>query len=235
MNRTSKSFAAFIILTVAISTLSLLMVKPATAQSMAKPPIPHFSLKFVDASHDVPPSYSTNPYTGENITHAGYHVDNRTIQITIVNSNFALSSGRLCFLYYTVQIKGHNVQNWTNLFPYIPNSPSGLLPQSNTDYTVISESVQSLPTNVQLDLRVQCLLVNQTIGFEIIGTSDWSNTQTITIPEGSVSTSPNPTSTSTQNPTPTVPEFSSWVIPLLLTLMLAVAGLLVYRKKHKDN
>ena len=31
-------------------------------------------------------------------------------------------------------------------------------------------------------------------------------------------------------PTPTVPEFSSWIIPLLVITMLATAGLLVYRK-----
>jgi N-acetylneuraminic acid mutarotase len=36
-------------------------------------------------------------------------------------------------------------------------------------------------------------------------------------------------------PTPTVPEFPLWTIPLLLTIMLATAGLLVYHKKHKPN
>jgi parallel beta-helix repeat protein len=48
---------------------------------------------------------------------------------------------------------------------------------------------------------------------------------------------PYPTPTLTQNPTPTptVPEFPSWTIPLLLTLMLASAGLLVYHKKHKHS
>jgi hypothetical protein len=45
----------------------------------------------------------------------------------------------------------------------------------------------------------------------------------------SPSSSPNPT------PTPSVPEFSSWTIPLLLSLILATAGLLVYHKKHKHN
>jgi hypothetical protein len=38
---------------------------------------------------------------------------------------------------------------------------------------------------------------------------------------------PNPTQT------PTVPELQTWAIPLLLGLMLATAGLLVYHKKHK--
>lgn len=70
-------------------------------------------------------------------------------------------------------------------------------------------------------------------------TSNWSNIETINLADNSVSistsASPNPTPTLTQNstPTPTVPEVSSWAIPLLLTIMLASAGLLVYYKKHK--
>jgi hypothetical protein len=42
-----------------------------------------------------------------------------------------------------------------------------------------------------------------------------------------------PTVSLSAAPTPTVPEFSSWTIPLLLTIMVALAGLLVYHKKHK--
>jgi hypothetical protein len=53
-------------------------------------------------------------------------------------------------------------------------------------------------------------------------TSGWSNTQTVTISETS------PTST------PTVPEFSSWTILLLVTVMVTVAGLSIYFKKHKQ-
>jgi parallel beta-helix repeat protein len=34
-------------------------------------------------------------------------------------------------------------------------------------------------------------------------------------------------------PTPAVSEFSSWTIPLLVSMMLVAAGLLVYHKKHK--
>ena len=39
----------------------------------------------------------------------------------------------------------------------------------------------------------------------------------------------------TPKPTPTVPELQSWTIPLLLSLMLVSAGLLVYHKKHKKT
>jgi parallel beta-helix repeat protein len=45
----------------------------------------------------------------------------------------------------------------------------------------------------------------------------------------SPSPSPNPT------PTPTVPEFPLWTISLMLGLIVATAGLLVYQKKHKTT
>jgi hypothetical protein len=50
---------------------------------------------------------------------------------------------------------------------------------------------------------------------------------------------PSPTATGTPIPTDILPQLPlfqslpSWAIPLLLTIMLAVAGLLVYHKKHK--
>jgi N-acetylneuraminic acid mutarotase len=47
------------------------------------------------------------------------------------------------------------------------------------------------------------------------------------VPDASASASP--------NPTPSLLEFPSWTIPLLLTVMLATAGLLVYHKKHKTK
>jgi hypothetical protein len=93
----------------------------------------------------------------------------------------------------------------------------------------------NIPYGIAVDFQVQALIgyVHRypIINSEIFnGTeSDWSNTQTITIPETSSSTSPNPT------PTPNVPEFSSLTILLLLSIMLATAGLLVYHKKHKHQ
>jgi hypothetical protein len=217
MVRIGKIVALFLTSFIVMSFLILLTVNTAKAQTTPKPPAPEFTTKYIDASYDVPPSYSINPYTGENVTQSGHYVDNRTVQITIINSNFAQSIGKLCFMYYNVQIKGHGVENWTDLFSYVPNSPSGLLPQSDNQFTIISHSVQSLPSNVPLDFRVQRFLINQTSGFDVIGTSDWSETQTITIPA-------NPTSS---NPSPTVPE-----IPFVTVLsLLAVIPLITILAK----
>jgi nitrous oxidase accessory protein len=47
--------------------------------------------------------------------------------------------------------------------------------------------------------------------------------------------SPSPIPSASLTPSPSIPEFLSWTIPLLLILMLATAGLLVYHKKHKRS
>lgn len=44
-----------------------------------------------------------------------------------------------------------------------------------------------------------------------------------------------PTPMPTPSPSPTVPEFSLWILPLLLSILAATAGLMVYHKKHKHN
>jgi hypothetical protein len=47
---------------------------------------------------------------------------------------------------------------------------------------------------------------------------------------------PSPTNfgpTSSPTPSPSIPEFQSWTLLLLLSIIVATAGLLVYFKKHK--
>ena len=46
-------------------------------------------------------------------------------------------------------------------------------------------------------------------------------------------TDESPTSSTNPTPTPTVPEFTSLTIPMLLTIIVASAGLLVYHKKQR--
>ncbi len=69
-----------------ILILSTLIVESALAQSIPKPSVPEFILKFVAYPYDVPPKYETNPYTGKNeMTQAGYHVENKSIEVIIKN------------------------------------------------------------------------------------------------------------------------------------------------------
>ncbi|MCL2359969.1 hypothetical protein, partial [Candidatus Bathycorpusculum sp.] len=42
--------------------------------ALQKPAIPEFTLRFVDNSYDVPPTFSKDPFTGKNeMTQEGYH------------------------------------------------------------------------------------------------------------------------------------------------------------------
>lgn len=77
-----KSFALVLILILTVS--SIIMVKSAFS-SITKPSVPEFTVKLVDSSYDVPTSYSIDPYTGQNVTHAGSHVESRTLDVKIKN------------------------------------------------------------------------------------------------------------------------------------------------------
>ena len=69
--------------------------------------------------------------------------------------------------------------------------------------------------------------------------SDYSGMETYVIDENNVDHYPQAQqinfSALAPTPTPTVPEFSSWTILLLLSIILSTVGLLVYHKKHKHN
>jgi hypothetical protein len=227
-----KSFALVLILILAVS--SLMMVKPSFA-SITKPSVPGFTLKFVDSSYDVPTTYSIDPYTEANVTHPSYHVDNRTIEVTIKNQPFVSYYHANSFnisLYYNVRMKGHYAQNWTDLYFLEDEHPI----QSNSDYTVISYSlggayslIGELPAGAQVDFQVEAMEgyfsriynPNATDPLEMFPwgftgeESGWSNTQTVTISTSGASPSPSsspastptssPSSMPSQNPTATQP------------------------------
>ena len=259
----------------AISSLSLLTVKPASAQSIPKPSVPTFTVQYIIYTSYLAPTSTINPYTGQNETTSyGGQVDNQTIEFTIKNQPFTPftdSSGNYIGLYYNFRFKGHYGDEWTfypfNVFHNLVTNQSQVqtthsygpftggpfvyYSASNSDTTVLSIELTTLtnyPTGTQIpngslvDFQVQAQIGHiddipsgMLAGdfYKFIGkSSDWNNTQTISINYNSNSTvsttSPNPTST------PTVPEFQLWTIPLLL-IIIEVAGLLVYHKKHKHN
>jgi hypothetical protein len=141
-------------------------------------------------------------------------------------------------------MKGHYAQNWTNLYaiedvPVASGSQYTLLLYSVRHYSnapdayVLGDIETQFPAGAQVDFQVEAMigychriLQGDVAPWYFTGEeSGWSNTQTITIP---ASVSPSPTSTP-------VPEFPSLTILLLLTIMVATAGLLVYHKKHKRS
>lgn len=182
----SKGFKLVLILILAAS--SLIMIKPAFAQSIPTPSVPQFTVQYVVYTSYIAPTYTTNPYTGQNETlTSGGQVNNQTIEFTIKNQPFTSytdSSGNYIGLYYNFEVKGHFTDTWTQ-YPFAPtgqntwqstwrysngiatpqaqNMGSPEYPASNSEYTYSSVSVQffslqSVPANSQVDFQVQALI-----------------------------------------------------------------------------
>ena len=81
-----------------------------------KPAVPEFTLSFVDNSYDVPTTSSTDPYTGQVVTHQGYHVQQADLVMTIKNQPLVYQYNGS--FYYNINLKGHYAQwdEWSEWF-----------------------------------------------------------------------------------------------------------------------
>ena len=246
----------------AVLTLSsLVMVGSVFAQSIPTPSIPEFTVELVDSSYDVPTTYSIDPFTGENVTHEGYHVESRTIEVKIKNHPFtpyeiqdsAGNSWTINF-YFNIRIKGHFSEDWIELY-----RPSDGYPyQSDSDYTIFSydwggdadtilgTKMMRIPAGSQVDFQVEAMIgyvhrdgsISMWAPWVFEGeTSGWSNTQTITIGE-TQTPSPEPTTSTSPTPLPhEVPQPTELEVILGVVFMLVIIGgslgLLLYLIKRK--
>jgi hypothetical protein len=144
-------------------------------------------------------------------------------------------------LYYGFRFKDHNATsaNWHDdpMYYFFGISSYGTYYKASvSDYTVVSFPSDNYPLKYTLnsgriDLQVIALIGNEIPTNEQNGRvyafdgviSGWSDVQTVTIP----------ISSSSPTASPTVPEFTSWAIPLLLSLTAVFAGLLVYFRIRK--
>lgn len=203
------------------------------AQTIPKPSVPEFTLKYADHSYDVPPTSTSsfNPYNNQTTTttEPGYHVENLTIDITIRNQPIPSTiDGNKSYLLFEIRYKGHygNGTDWTYPFGTFYSCPT----QSDSDYTVISLATSynygvntespllDLQNGDKIDFQIMAILAygyNYSMSavvplysydYESVATSDWSSTQTITIGEPTVTSDVGRTSTptSTDTPTPTL-------------------------------
>ncbi len=214
MGSSSKCFALLLVTIIAISSLSLVMIKSVNAK-IAKPSVPEFTLKFIDTAYD-----------------------SRAIELTIKNQPFVSynDNSQIISLYYNVHFKDHYSGNWIALYYCGDPFPT----PSNSDYTKLKYSLElasssgssyyllvyrentgyndiiaEIPFDTQIDFRVQAM-EGYFSPWNFMGeTSSWSNTQTISI--SSIANSLNPT------PTPAVPELS-WltILPLFVVLLIAI-------------
>jgi hypothetical protein len=179
MQTISKTSALMLILFIALSSLTVLALQPANAQSIPTPSVPQFTVQFVNASYGIT---TTNPYTGQNQTQ---QISNSSIQITITNqNNYALLNFAGDYhIFYGVRMSPHFESDWRVLdgLSYLPSSPgtpnayyiTDLSFQSIGNYTVITFPVtptdsedsaynvgalSAIPYNGQIDFQVEALV-----------------------------------------------------------------------------
>ena len=103
MDNMSKTFALMFILVMAFSSLNLIAVKPANAQSTPISSVPRFTVRFVNASN----------------TH------NYLIEISIKSQPFAYSNNDTLYQeYFNIRVKQHSAQIWTEIYPIINGTGS---------------------------------------------------------------------------------------------------------------
>jgi hypothetical protein len=187
MDSTNKFFSLLLVAILAVS--SLIMVESAFAQTQTpypvpipKPSVPEFSVKFIDLSYTTPTTYSIDPNTGQNVTHFGSYIANKTIEVTIKNQPFApifipyydTGRGWHISMHYNIRVKAHHEENWTNLYlrediSYLSeNVPSKSVSEytflSYNSYQPISENTYIMggkkidfPPGSQVDFQVEAL------------------------------------------------------------------------------
>ena len=188
-----------------------------------KPSVPEYTLVLVDSSYDVPTTYSIDPYTGENVTHHGYHVEDKKIGMKIKNQPFTSyyddSLGQTVGFYYNVRFKGSFSEEWTELYRASDGYPHQW---SDSDYTVITflsetgKTIEStgfsktFPDGVQVDYQVEAMIgyVHRDASkafapWVFTGEkSGWSETLTVTVPISTQLPTITPSPTAIPEPTP---------------------------------
>ena len=143
-----KVAGLFPVLIIILSISLLLMAKPIVAPvTMPDNPsaAPQISVKIYNKTWYHPPSYSTNPYTGETtMIHGEFTTQEGTIVITIKNRSFTPyidENGNYIHVYYTIieTADPSKTQQIGVIVPWYKCSPSFIMDQTlDSDSTVIT-------------------------------------------------------------------------------------------------
>lgn len=168
------------------------------------PAAPEFTVKF---GGNFPAYYSSTVPT------ANFTIKNQPLPAYTLD-------GKKISLYYYIRGKEHLNNSWV-YGSFVNGSDS-----NSTFYSMLIISGREGPPNPhtsgQFDFQVAAQIASFTADNVFAGqTSDWSNTQTITIPASASST-------------PTVPELQASTIPLVL-IIIVVSSLLIYFNKHRQT
>ena len=125
MDKIGKTLAIFLTLIIAMSCLTILMVKPVNAQTPSTtllpiPTTPDFTIVITNSSYSVPVTYSIDSSTGQEVANNSYYsgyVDALNVTLTIRNQPLALTtkSDLENGFKYFIDAKPHNSANWTQL------------------------------------------------------------------------------------------------------------------------
>lgn len=222
--------------------------------SLPKPLVPDFTLKMDTQPYDVPPEYATDQFTGANLTiHEGYHVENKSIVVTIKNQPFVeLINDTRYYLVYNIQIKGRFGDQWETLFSSIYGGIGSLVPMSDSNYTFIKVPADEYPAGAQVDVQVKAIILYDSLvrvydhlmdtvghlvsGVDFYDESDWSETKTITLETNSPSEPTNDESSS-KNEEHNHLELLGvdfGLVVLVVAVIVITACLLIYfKRKHR--
>lgn len=256
--RMNRKIGLALILIMAIFSISVFAVKPTLAQSTPwvdntfppssiAPAVPTFTVEPVGPPTVVNTTYALNQATGKIVANVGYTNEYSALNITIRNQVYSNLDGNMA--YFNVRVKNNPSSNWTTIY----DPDNGFPTQSTSEYTTISLSIGAnaqIPVGAETDIQVQALVGNLYVKVEgwsgelwaFNGTeSDWSNTQTVTLPanasliassaESSVATTPTSTAASMAPPGSfvVIEILSLTVIAVLLSVIVI---LLLHRTQH---
>jgi hypothetical protein len=192
MRKLTQATCLGLIFVFVLSTLSA--TPQATAEPfVAKPAVPQFSIQYVDYSYDIPESYSTDPYTGQQIRNPSQHIGDVRIEGKIKNQAFTRyqmqdpnGTDTLDIdFYYNVRSKGHFGTEWSEIYGYHNKNCPGQ--NYGAEYTSFTIYLQEFPEGTKVDYQVKAMIGYQTTEWigpwpqpVIIGEeSDWSSTLTL--------------------------------------------------------
>lgn len=218
--------------------------------NVPKPTTPEFTITLADHSYDTDPitTSTTNPYNNQTTTTTipSQHIKNVNIDLTIKNQAYPQTiDGNTTQMFFFIRTKGHYAQDFSEDYQHIPLYVSDYpdfpnVMQSDSDYTVISLPAGGYNVGDEIDFQVSAVLaygcsftrtaMPPMFEFKYIraATSNWSNTQTFTIPD--------------TLSTPNIEQTASFVgfenIALLLSatfIATIVVSLTVLIRKRKQN
>ena len=169
MNNASKCLTLLLMLTLALSLLSLQILSasatdppaPTIKPDIPTPSVPQFTLTYADHSYDVPAetTQSTDPYTGKvtTTTIPGYHVKNCTIDVKIKNQPYpsTINNGNTSTLKYFIQAKGH-FESEDHFWISGDGTDGASVVAPNSEYTIVSTPIGI--SEGAVDYRVQASL-----------------------------------------------------------------------------